>query len=191
MQSVTAPIVPCASLVAIEGRILCIRSQRVIIDADLASLYGVPTKRLNEQVKRNADRFPSDFMFSLSTEEKAEVVANCDHLSKLKYAKALPFVFTEHGAIQAANVLGSPQAIQMGVYVVRTFVRLRQMLVSDEAAAKRFNELEAQLAALLTGQENFEGKTERQFQQIFEILRGLTTQPQSRKRPIGFILPDK
>ncbi|RZT10733.1 ORF6N domain-containing protein [Duganella sp. BK701] len=109
---------------------MVIRSQKVIIDADLAFLYGVPTKRLNEQVKRNIERFPSDFMFALTQAEKVEVVANCDHLAKLKFTKAMPFAFTEHGAIQAANVLGSLQAIQMGVYVVRSFVRSREMLVA-------------------------------------------------------------
>ena len=78
-----------------------------MLDVDLAALYGVPTKRLNEQVKRNRDRFPADFLFQLTQDEKAEVVANCDHLQNLKFSKALPFAFTEHGAIQAANVLAS------------------------------------------------------------------------------------
>jgi hypothetical protein len=83
----------------IENRILLIRDEKVIIDADLAEFYGVPTKRLNEQVRRNKDRFPDDFMFQLSPDEKAEVVAICDHLGNLKYSKALPYAFTEHGAI--------------------------------------------------------------------------------------------
>ncbi len=87
----------------IESRILVVRGQKVIIDADLAQLYGVDTKRLNEQVKRNIDRFPHDFMFRLSADEKTEVVANCDHLQKLKFAKTLPYAFTEHGAIRAAS----------------------------------------------------------------------------------------
>lgn len=87
----------------IESRILVVRGQKVIIDADLAQLYGVDTKRLNEQVKRNIDRFPHDFMFRLSADEKTEVVANCDHLQKLNFAKTLPYAFTEHGAIQAAS----------------------------------------------------------------------------------------
>ena len=106
-----------SAVVEIESRILITREQRVIIDVDLAQLYGVTTKRLNEQVRRNIGRFPSDFMFSLSAAEKSEVVANCDHLAKLKFSMTLPHAFTEHGAIQAANVLGSPEAIQMGVYV--------------------------------------------------------------------------
>lgn len=91
----------------IESRIQVIRGLRVMLDVDLAALYGVQTKRLNEQVKRNRDRFPSDFLFQLTADEKAEVVANCDHLQNLKFSKALPFAFTEHGAILAANVLAS------------------------------------------------------------------------------------
>ena len=89
----------------IEGRIQVIRGLRVIVDVDLAALYGVPTKRLNEQVKRNRERFPADFLFHLTPQENTEVVANCDHLQKLKFSKTLPYAFTEHGAIQAANVL--------------------------------------------------------------------------------------
>jgi hypothetical protein len=104
----------------IESRILVVREHKVIVDADLALLYGVPTKALNQAVKRNAERFPMDFMFQLSAAEKAEVVTSCDHLQKLKFSKSLPFAFTEHGAIQAANVLASPRAVEMGVYVVRT-----------------------------------------------------------------------
>lgn len=87
-----------APMTKIESRILLVRGQKVMIDADLAELYGVPTKRLNEQVKRNAERFPPDFIFMLTPQEKAEVVANCDHLAKLKFSKSLPFAFTEHGA---------------------------------------------------------------------------------------------
>ncbi|MEE8057150.1 MAG: ORF6N domain-containing protein [Pseudomonadales bacterium] len=115
----------------IAAKILFIRGQKVMIDTDLAELYGVPTKRLNEQVKRNPRRFPDDFMFQLTEAEKQEVVANCDHLNKLKFSKALPFAFTEHGAIQTTNVLNSPQAAELGVYVVRAFVRLRELLSSN------------------------------------------------------------
>ena len=102
----------------IEERILLIRGEKVIVDADLSEFYGVPTKRLNEQVKRNKDRFPDDFMFQISAEEKSEVVANCDHLSKLKYSKSLPYAFTEHGAIMAASVLNSKKAVEVSVYGV-------------------------------------------------------------------------
>jgi len=113
----------------IEGRIQTIRGLRLMIDSDLAELYGVPTKRLNEQVKLNRARFPADFMFQLTTDEKAEVVANCDHLSKLKFSKSLPYAFTEHGAFQAANVLASTQAIEIenDAFAHNTRNQLRQI----------------------------------------------------------------
>ena len=134
----------------IAGRILIIRGQRVIIDADLAELYGVPTKVLNQAVKRNAERFPDDFMFALSKTEKDEVVTNRDHLARLKFSATLPFAFTEHGAIQAANVLNSQRAVEMGVYVVRAFVRLRELLATDKELAAKLNELERRVARKLT-----------------------------------------
>lgn len=112
--------------VLLDHRILNLRGQKVILDADLATLYGVSTKRLNEQVKRNADRFPADFMFQLSRQEKAEVVANCDHLSRLKFSPSLPNAFTEHGALMAANLLNSRHAVAMSVYVIRAFVKMRE-----------------------------------------------------------------
>ena len=94
-----------------ESRILLIRGRRVMLDADLANIYGVPTKRLNEQVKRNRGRFPDDFMFQLTPVEKLEVVANRDHLSGLRFTANLPYAFTEHGAIMLASVLNSPVAV--------------------------------------------------------------------------------
>ncbi|HJV48929.1 MAG TPA: ORF6N domain-containing protein, partial [Geothrix sp.] len=100
----------------LASRILTVRGQRVLLDADLAELFGVTTKRLNEQVKRNADRFPLDFMFRLTAKEKAEVVANCDHLQRLKFSPVIPCAFTEHGAVMAASVLNSPEAIQASVF---------------------------------------------------------------------------
>jgi hypothetical protein len=130
----------------IEQRILLIRGEKVIVDADLAEFYGVPTKRLNEQVKRNKDRFPDDFMFQLSAEEKSEVVANCDHLSKLKYSTTLPYVFTEHGAIMAASVLNSQKAMEVSVYIVRAFVKLRQMISENKELSKRIVQIERHLA---------------------------------------------
>lgn len=105
-QASTTP----ALLPRIESRIQVLRGVRVMVDVDLAALYGVETKRLNEQFKRNRKRFPADFLFQLTPQEKAEVVANCDHLQNLKFSKVLPYAFTEHGAIQAANVLASSQA---------------------------------------------------------------------------------
>lgn len=112
----------------IMSKILFIRNQRVMIDRDLAELYGVPTKRLNEQVKRNIKRFPSNFMFQLTEIEKSEVVANCDRLKKIKYSTTLPYAFTEHGTMMLGNVLNSERAIEFSIQVVEAFIKLREML---------------------------------------------------------------
>ncbi len=174
----------------LEQRILLIRGQRVMIDADLAELYGVPTKRLNEQVKRNPSRFPADFMFQLTAAEKNEVVANCDHLAKLKFAKSLPYAFTEHGAIQASNVLASAQAVEMGVYVVRTFVRLREMLISNHELAAKLDALEHKTELLSVHHEALAANTRAQFKQVFETIRQLMAPPDTSKRAIGFVRSD-
>src|SRR4030066_2070812 len=129
-------------LETIEHRILLIRGHKVMIDADLADIYGVSTKRLNEQVKRNRDRFPEDFMFQLTEKENAEVVANCDHLKRLKFSPNLPYAFTEHGAIMLAAILNSPIAVHASIQVVRAFVRLRKMLVSNADLARKLTALE-------------------------------------------------
>ena len=121
----------------IASRILVVRGQRVIIDADLAILYGVTTRQLNQQVKRNPARFPADLAFRLRAEEKEEVVTNCDHLRRLKYSPALPLVFTEHGALMAASVLNSPMAVEVGLFVVRAFVRMREVVASHGELARR------------------------------------------------------
>ncbi len=167
-----------------------LRGLRVMIDADLATLYGVTTKRLNEQVKRNADRFPGDFMFKLNTAEKAEVVANCDHLAKLKFSKVLPFAFTEHGAIQAANVLASPQAVEMGIFVVRAFVRMRELAAVHADLAKRLAELEQKTEGLALSHDTFSRSTRAHLKQLIEAVNQLMTPPDPPKRPIGFINPE-
>jgi len=122
---------PAFSAQVVGKWILIIRGQRVMLDSDLARLYGVSTKRLNEQVKRNRNRFPADFMFRLTAEEKMEVVANCDHLRRIKFSAVLPYAFTEHGAVMLASVLNSYVAVQASVQVVRAFVRLRKILAAS------------------------------------------------------------
>ena len=112
-----------------------------MLDADLAQLYGVPTKRLNEQVKRNRERFPADFMFQLTQDEKAEVVATCDHLKSQRFSPSLPNAFTEHGAVMLAAVLQSPVAVAASIQVVRAFVRLRGLLVQHADLARRLDAL--------------------------------------------------
>ena len=129
----------------LETLILTLRQQKVILDADLAGLYGVPTKALNQAIKRNADRFPEDFMFQLTNEEKSEVVTNCDHLPRLKFSRTRPYAFTEHGALMAANVLNSPDAVKMSVYVVRAFIKQREILLAQTDILKRLAQMDATL----------------------------------------------
>lgn len=177
-------------LVRIDSSILQIRGRKVMIDTNLAALYGVPTKALNQAIKRNSQRFPQDFMFQLSPAEKQEVVTNCDHLAKLKFSKMLPFAFTEHGAIQTANVLNSEQAVEMSVYVVRAFVRLREVIISNKELAHRLDELENKADLMELKHDTFEHNTRVQLKQIFEAMRGLMATPepeQPKKRAIGFV----
>ena len=144
-------------IITLESRIITVRGQKVIVDADLAELYGTTTKRLNEQVRRNSERFPNDFMFQLTEQEKDEVVANCDHLAKLKFSRFLPNAFTEHGTIMAANVVNSPTAIEAGLYVVRAFVKMREFILENKEMALKLAELEqrvsehdAEIGAIIT-----------------------------------------
>jgi hypothetical protein len=160
----------------IENRILLVRGEKVIIDADLAEFYGVPTKRLNEQVKRNAARFPDDFLFQLNAEEKAEVVANCDHLEKLKYSNHLPNAFTEHGAIMAASVLNSAKAIDTSVFIVRAFVKLREMVSEQKELQRKIENIERKLS----------GHDVQILELVNLIKRFLNPDTPPRKRRIGF-----
>ena len=158
----------------IDRAILIIRGQKVMIDSDLAELFGVRTKRLNEQVKRNINRFPKDFMFQLTTKEKQELVANCDHLEKLKHSGTNPYAFTEHGTIMLANVLNTPTAVETSVLIVRAFVKLRELLSTH-------TDLEMKILDL-------ESKYDKQFELIFKAIRELMHQEQQDKnRPrIGY-----
>jgi hypothetical protein len=131
----------------IISRILFLRSKRVILDSDLAELYGVPTKRLNEQVKRNIRRFPEHFMFQLTIEEKEDVVATCDHLKKLKYSPFLPYAFTEHGIVMLANVLNSDRAIQASIRIVEVFIKMHEMITTHKELFLKLNELEKKVAS--------------------------------------------
>jgi hypothetical protein len=174
MADRSRPDSPILPVPRIESRILVVRGQRVLIDADLAALYGVPTKRLNEQVRRNTRRFPADFCFQLSPAEKSELVANCDHLARLKFSPVLPYVFSEHGAVMAANVLNSPRAVETSVLVVRAFVRLRELIGPHRALVKRLDELEA--------------RYDEQFKVVFDAIRQLMAPPETKpKRKIGFL----
>jgi phage regulator Rha-like protein len=160
----------------IEQRILLIRGEKVIVDADLAEFYGVETKRLNEQVKRNIGRFPSDFMFRITKEEKDEVVAICDHLEKLKYSASLPHVFTEHGAIMAANVLSSQRAIEVSVFIVKAFVKLRKTILESKELNSKIDQLEKKLA----------DHDEKIIALIRAIKQFINPKPPPKERQIGF-----
>lgn len=173
------PPQPVLPVERIAQSILVIRGQKVMIDADLAALYGVATKRLNEQVKRNIDRFPADFMFQLSPPEKGEVVANCDHLAKLKFSKALPFAFTEHGALMAASVLNTPRAVEVAVYVVRAFVALRELLAGNKELATKLNELAHKVDS-----------HDQAIAGLINAMRELMRPPEpTKKQPIEFVTP--
>ncbi len=137
----------------ILSKILFIRNQKIMIDSDLAELFGVPTKRLNEQVKRNSNRFPENFMFQLTQIEKEQVVANCDHLRKLKFSSTLPYAFTEHGTMMLANVINSEKAVETSIRIIEVFVKMRDYL-SDNAVIK--SELEAIKKKLVNHDKNIE-----------------------------------
>jgi len=176
---------PLMPVERIAQSILVIRGQKVMIDADLAELYGVATKRLNEQVKRNFERFPADFMFQLSQPEKDEVVANCDHLAKLKFAKALPYAFTEHGALMAASVLNTPRAVEVSVYVVRAFVALRELLTGNKELALKLAELESRIERKLDSHDQA-------IAGLIDAMRELMRPPEpTKKPPIGFVTDER
>ncbi len=148
-----AQIIPADT---VASRILTIRGQKVILDSDLAAIYGVTTKRLNEQAKRNAQRFPSDFSFRLTPGEAEIAARSRSQIATLKRGqniKFLPYAFTENGAVMAANILNSPQAVRMSVFVVRAFVQMRELLSGSKELAAELKKLEAKLSARLDGHE--------------------------------------
>jgi hypothetical protein len=168
-----------ALTIPVESRILVLRQQKVILDSDLAELYGVTVKRLNQQVQRNQERFPADFMFRLSAKE--------DEILRLQIATSssghggrrhLPYAFTEHGAIMAATVLNSPKAVEMSVFVVRAFVRLREMLANNRQLASKIDELEKRLETHDTA-----------IQDLIDAIKEMMTPPAGPQKKIGFQLP--
>lgn len=157
----------------IEKAILTIRGQRVMLDADLASIYGVTTARLNQQVKRNLDRFPEDFAYQLTQQEFAFLMLqNATSRTSHGGRRKLPYVFTEYGAVMAANVLNSPIAIHASILVVRAFVRMREMLGAHADLARKID--------------NMEKKYDVQFKTVFDAIRQLMRPPQTSRRQIGF-----
>ncbi len=165
----------------IEKSILLIRGQKVMLDSDLAKLYGVSTKRLNEQVKRNRDRFPRDFMFQLNQAE-SEVLRSQIATSKTGRGgrRFLPFAFTEHGAIMLAAVLNTPRAIEVSVFVVRAFVRLREILATHRSLANKLAELESKIAT-----------HDEAIRSLMSAIRQLMAAPEKQPKKIGFQLREK
>lgn len=163
--------------------ILIIRGEKVILDSDLAALYGVETRRLNEQVRRNIDKFPEDFMFQLTNEEFANLKSQiATSSSGWGGRRKTPLVFTEHGALQAANVLNSAQANKMSVYIVRTFVRLREMALTNEKLARKVDQLEKRVS-----------DHDEILIELIQEIRNLieAPKPKGKKQSIGFIISDK
>jgi len=170
----------------IVSRILLLRGQKVILDADLAELYGVSTGRFNEQVRRNKDRFPSDFMFKLTNQEverlRSQIAISIGEMRLVGRGgrRYLPHAFTEHGAIMAATILNTPRAIEVSVFVVRAFVRLREMVAANKELSKKLDELERRVShhdEAITG--------------IVKAIRELATPPEPKaRRRIGFVSGD-
>lgn len=159
----------------VTTRILLLRGQRVMLDADLADLYGVETRTLNQAVKRNIERFPGDFMFQLNVDEKAEVVANCDHLAKLKFSPSLPYAFTEHGALMLGNVLKSSRAVEVSLLVVRAFVQIREMLSAHKDISAKLDQMERKLSS-----------HDQAIAGLIDAIRQLMNPPAPARRGIGF-----
>ena len=169
---------PLSPVVNVEGCILSIRGQRVILDSDLAELYGVSTKRLNEQVRRNIGRFPVDFMFQLSPDEATGLRSHFATLDagRGKYRKYLPYVFTEQGVAMLSSVLNSERAVQVNIAIMRAFVRLRELIATNKDLARHLDDLEK--------------KYDMQFKVVFDAIRQLMAPPQKPRRSIGFKVED-
>ena len=161
----------------IGSRIYTMRNEQVMIDRDLAELYGVETKRLNEQVKRNSERFPSDFMFQLNDNEKNELVAKCDRLNKMKHSTVNPYAFTEQGVYMLSSVLKSKKAIEVNIAIIRTFKKLREFSKHYNALAKKIMEVER--------------KSDKQYKELSKALQELIQESKvADSKTIGFIKPE-
>jgi phage regulator Rha-like protein len=179
------------ALESIAHRIRLIRGEKVLLDSELAALYGAATKRLNEQVRRNSNRFPIDFMFQLTDQELTHLRsqnATSRYRSGYGGRRYRPFAFTEHGALMAANVLNSTRAIQVSLYVVRAFVRLRETLANHSDLAQKLDDLERKTEAIAMKHDALASETQAKFREVIETLRQLMSSPATKRRPIGFIV---
>ena len=175
----------------VARRILILRGEKVLLDADLARLYDVTTKRLNEQVKRNRGRFPPDFIFRLEKHELANLRSQIATSSLADWGgrRYPPFAFTEHVALMAANILNSPRAIEVSIYVVRAFVRLRAAMTMHKDLARKLDALEKKTEELAARHDALASETRSQLAAVIAALRQLMTKPETTRRPIGFVTP--
>lgn len=178
----------------IAGRILLLREQRVMLDADLATLYGVETRVLVQAIKRNAARFPADFMFQLSAEEFANlrsqfVISSSGTGVGTGYGgrRYAPYAFTEQGVAMLSTVLSSERAVVINIEIMRTFVKVRTLASTHQDLAKQLAELQDKTESLAMQHDTFSRNTRAQLRQVFDALRELTTPPEQPKRPIGFV----
>lgn len=160
----------------IESRIFLIRGQKVMIDRDLAELYGVKTKNLNRQVKRNIHRFPEEFMFQLTIEERDQLVTICHRFKTMKHSSSHPYAFTEHGVAMLASVLKSDRAVKISINIIKAFVKLREMLSTSKELAYKFAELEQKIE-----------RHDEEIKAIFDAIRQLRRRRNQRKRKSGFV----
>lgn len=166
----------------IIDKIILIRNKKVMTDRDLAELYGVTTKRLNEQVKRNLKRFPADFMFQVTADEKEQLILTFEHLNSLKFSPVLPYVFTEHGAVMLASVLNSEQAILVNIQIIRVFTQIRQVLADNTEVRLEIEKIKGKLE-----------KQDKNIELVFQYLDNLLEQkekPNTPRKSIGY-KPDK
>jgi hypothetical protein len=177
----------------IQSRILSLRGQRVMLDADLAQLYDVETRAVVQAVKRNTLRFPADFMFQLDVDEFAAlrsrtVISNASGTGR-GGRRTAPYAFTEQGVAMLSSVLSSERAVAVNIEIMRTFVRIRELAVTHQDLAKRLAELERKTEHVTMQHESFSSNTRNQLRQVFDALRELMTPPEPAKRPIGFVAP--
>ncbi|MBI3755127.1 MAG: ORF6N domain-containing protein [Deltaproteobacteria bacterium] len=160
----------------IEQRIFLIRNQKVMIDKDIAELYGVETKHLNRQVKRNIQRFPEEFMLQITMEERNQLVTICHRFKTMKHSSSLPYAFTEHGVAMLASVLKSDRAVKISISIIKAFVKLREMLSTHKELAHKLAQLEGKI-----------GKHDEEIKLIFDAIRQLMEPPAPKKKgKIGF-----
>ena len=163
-----------------EIPLIRIRGILVIVDADLARLYGVETRALNQAVRRNIERFPEDFIIQLSEEEKQEVITSCDHLRNLRFSKSHPYAFTEHGALMASNILSSTEAIKMSVFIIRAFIAQREMLAANSTILRRLAEIDKTLLL-------HDRSLREMYQKLVPLLQ---PQPTPSRKELGFHVKD-